>query len=380
MRKACFALSLGLFACAAACGGDDNNAGAAADGGAESTSPDATPGASDAALTAVSMRRADLVADVAGRGAAHVDAKLLNPWGLAFNPGGFAWVADNHAGVATVYDLTGAPLSAGSPPAPLVVTIPSPAGGAPPSAPSGQVLNDVATDFKGDSFIFDTEDGTVSGWQTACGATATLRADESSGGALYKGIAIAGAPGSRTLLAANFGAGRVDVFDSSYALVPGAHFVDPTIPAEYAPFNVATLDGDVYVAYAKQNGDGDDAPGPGNGYVSVFDATGTFKKRLVSGGPLNAPWALAKAPAGFGSMGGMILVGNFGDGTIVGVDPQSGDVRAQVTNAAGQPLQIDGLWALTFFTPSGSTTPSLYFTAGPVGETDGAFGRLDLSP
>jgi hypothetical protein len=49
--------------------------------------------------------------------AAHTDANLKNPCGVAFNSKGFVWVADNGANVATLYDGNGVPQS-------LVVTIP----------------------------------------------------------------------------------------------------------------------------------------------------------------------------------------------------------------------------------------------------------------
>jgi hypothetical protein len=112
--------------------------------------------ASDAAgSAAVKLKETDLTAD--GTSAANQDANLVNAWGLAFNPMGFIWISDNHTGKATVYDATGKALA-------LVVTVPVPTGGTPPSAPTGQVFNGVTADFKGDLFIFSTEDGTVSGW------------------------------------------------------------------------------------------------------------------------------------------------------------------------------------------------------------------------
>jgi hypothetical protein len=35
------------------------------------------------------------------------DPKLVNSWGLAFNPFGVAWVADNGTGFSTLYDGDG---------------------------------------------------------------------------------------------------------------------------------------------------------------------------------------------------------------------------------------------------------------------------------
>src|ERR1700761_4252100 len=64
--------------------------------------------------------------------AAHTDANLKNPWGVAFNPQGFVWVADNGTNLATLYDGNGAPQS-------LVVTIPNGVNGA--ASPTGIVFN-----------------------------------------------------------------------------------------------------------------------------------------------------------------------------------------------------------------------------------------------
>ncbi len=63
----------------------------------------------------------NLVADLAGVGE-HTDSNLVNAWGVAFNPFGPVWVADN--GTSTLYDGTGVPLT-------LVVQVPT------PTSPSG---------------------------------------------------------------------------------------------------------------------------------------------------------------------------------------------------------------------------------------------------
>jgi hypothetical protein len=55
-------------------------------------------------------------------------------------------------------------------------------------------------------------------------------------------------------LAANFAANRVDVFDSTFTPVPAAEmFSDPTLPAGYAPFNVAEIGGQIFVTYASES-------------------------------------------------------------------------------------------------------------------------------
>lgn len=347
-----------------------------ATGDTVSSDSDATSDAdaSDApALVNVKVTRVDLASDQAG--AAHLDANLVNAWGLAFSPSGTAWVSANHTGLATLYGLDGTPKT-------LVVTNPTAAGGTPPSSPTGQIFNPTAAEFSGDKFILDSEDGTITGWQT--GTAAVVRFDGSTSGAVYKGLALVTATTGNMLLAANFAKGTVDAFDTTYKpITKTGFFVDATIPAGFAPFNVAYFDGNVYVTYAKQDAaKHDDAPGPGNGYVDVFDTAGVLKKRLISGGVLDSPWGVAKVPTGFGTIGDSLLVGNFGDGQVHVFDATTGAHKGQLVLSSGAPLVLEGLWALTFFTSAleAGTTTHLYFTSGPGGEAHGVFGRLDLLP
>ena len=118
-------------------------------------------------------------------------------------------------------------------------------------------------------------------------------------------------------------------------------------------------------------------PGVGNGYVDIFNPNGTLVKRLVSKAQLNSPWGLAIAPAGFGSLGGDLLVGNFGDGHVNAYNPTSGAFVATLNNSTGQTLAIPGLWALIFGNGgTGGAANTLYFTAGPDNESHGLMGSL----
>lgn len=312
---------------------------------------------------------AKLVADVSTLGATVVDANLTNPWGLAFSAGGTLWVSNNHSHTSTLYNAAGVKSA-------LVVTIPGTAGAA-LGAPTGIVFNPT-TDFvlaNGNkaSFIFAGEDGTLTGWNT--GATAQIVADRSATGAVYKGLALAPNAGANFLYATNFKKNAVDVFDRTYKFV--SSFTDATIPAGYAPFGIHTIGGLLYVTFAKQRAPNneDDEPGVGKGYVDIFNPDGTRVKRFVSNGKLNSPWAVALAPAGFGSAGGNILIGNFGDGLIGAYDATTGAFRGFLHDANNVSLAIDGLWDLTFGVGAASPT-SLYFSAGPSGETHGLLGTL----
>jgi uncharacterized protein (TIGR03118 family) len=207
--------------------------------------------------------------------------------------------------------------------------------------------------------------------------------DDSGSGAIYKGIAVGLDGGADRLFAADFHNGLVARWDPSFTrILSGGAFLDPTLPAGYAPFNVAYIGGGVYVTYALGDAAGhDDVPGAGHGFVDVFNPDGTFVKRLISGGVLNSPWGLALAPAGFGEFAGDLLVGNFGDGLIHAFDPNTGGLVGTISDATNTPIAIDGVWALAFGNGQHNQgLDTLFFTAGPGGETGGLFGKIDVVP
>ena len=298
--------------------------------------------------------------------AATTDSQLVNPWGISVLPGQDFWIADNNSGVSTLYDQNGKKDTG------LIVTIPgassNPNGNCSPGCPTGTVANASGSYFSGGSFIFDTEDGLVVYWNGSSN-TAIIGKDNSASGAVYKGLAILGT----NLLAANFNSGKVDVYDSNYALTSlGGTFTDPNLPAGFAPHGIHIIGDQVYVAYALQDAPKHDAvPGAGAGQVDIFDTTGKFVSTFVAAGAknnLNAPWGVAQAPASFGTFAGDILVGNFGDGTISAFDA-AGKFMGQLTDASGKVLANPGLWDLVFGGGGGaSNNPgvagTLYITAG----------------
>jgi len=330
------------------------------------------------------------------------DPNLKNPWGLAANPTGPWWVSDNGTGVSTLYNgNTGAKLG-------LEVTIPPPAGS--PSgttaAPTGIVFNGNSSEFlvgpnAPAAFIFATEDGTISGWNHGVLTHAVLAADNStqvypngSTGAVYKGLALANNGGADFLYATNFRSGKVDVFDSSFhqvTLTAGA-FTDRHIPAGYAPFGIASItppgasQSYLVVTYAQQNAaKHDDVAGKGHGFVDVFDTSGHLLDHVATRGALNSPWGIALAPSHFGSYGGDLLIGNFGDGRINAFKLPEGrshhfESAGQLKNANGKPIVISGLWGLAFGNgASAGPTDTLFFTAGINHEADGLFGTLTIA-
>jgi uncharacterized protein (TIGR03118 family) len=318
----------------------------------------------------------------------HTDAKLVNPWGVTFNPNGFVWVADNGTGVSTLYDGAGNPQS-------LVVTIPSPPGSSGPSSPTGIVFNGSTTDFMvsragvsgAAAFIFATENGTISGWAPNVDRTnAILVVDNSSPEetrAIYKGLALAANGTGNFLYATDFHNSKIDVFDNAFkpASLSGS-FSDPDLPAGFGPFGIRNINGDLYVTYAKQDEEKeDDVAGPGLGIVDIFDANGNFIRRFASGGTLNAPWGLALAPADFGKFSNRLLIGNFGDGTINAYDLATGKFHGQLMQPDGQVLVNDGLWGISFGNGlQQQPTNVLFFAAGPADETHGLYGRIEPAP
>jgi len=176
----------------------------------------------------------------------------------------------------------------------------------------------------------------------------------------------------------------VDVFDEHFVPVhsTGA-FVDPHLDEGYAPFGIQALLGSVYVTYALQDRKGDEeVTGPGLGLVSVFAADGTFLRRVASHGELDAPWALALAPADFGPARGQLLVGNFGDGRILAFDPRTGELQGDLKGPGGNSLVMDGLWGIAFGNgDEDQPTGDLFFAAGIDDEEHGLYGRISaLSP
>ena len=108
------------------------------------------------------------------------------------------------------------------------------------------------------------------------------------------------------------------------------------------------MGGNLVVTFAKRERESaDEEHGPGLGFVAIFDPFGRLIQRLDRGPFLNAPWGVTMAPSDFGAFS-HLLIGNFGDGTIHAFNAVSGNFEGTVLDANGQPLTIDGLWALGF--------------------------------
>jgi len=297
------------------------------------------------------------------------DPDMQNPWGLTVRGTSPFWIANNGTGLATLYNTsTGAAVKQG-----LVVTIPGQTLG--DIVPITGTVGNLSSSFNGDVFLFAAENGGIYGWRPALGTTAeTLLPPISS--SVYKGLAINGS----TLYAANFRSGTIDVFAAGVG--SPLHLEDPNLPAGFGPFGMQLLNGKIYVTFAMQDADKhDDDPGMGRGFVDVLDPATNMLSRLISRGALDSPWGLAIAPSNFGELSGDLLVGNFGDGLINAFDATTGAFRGTVDDASGNPIQIDGLWALMFGNGAAAgPTNRLFFTAGIDGEDHGLFGVIDPAP
>ena len=301
------------------------------------------------------------------------DPGLVNGWGISYAPTSPFWVSSNGGGTSVLYRVD--PATQATTKVPLTVAIPG-AGNI-----TGQVFNaGGASQFNGNTFLFVSEDGTVSGWRGALGTTAETLASVNG---IYKGAAYATVAGDSYLYAADFGRGSIDVFkgNAGAANLSGS-FTDAALPSGYVPFNVQTLDDSLFVTYARRDGSStDETAGAGFGFVDRYDLQGNLLGRVASGGVLDAPWGLAIAPTSFGALAGSLLVGNFGDGHISAYDLATDTFLGQLNGAGGQALAIDGLWALSVGNDaSAGSSQSLYFTAGPSDESHGVFGVMQAIP
>jgi uncharacterized protein (TIGR03118 family) len=332
----------------------------------------------------------NLVGYQAGLG--HFTDPNLNGWGMVSMPDGSFCVANTFStGLATFYDRSGHVLL-------QTIAVPgSPAGSAALGLPlvghpTGVVYNptkDFVISANGKSaparLIFDSIDGTLSGWNPAVDPThAILLRDTFAAGhpAVYTGLDMApNGKGRNVLYATDFINNRVEMIDGSFTTI--GSFTDPTVTsfpdASFGAWSVEALNDRLYVTFASlQDG--------GGGVVDVFDTEGGHMKRFAANtqgaGPLQNPWGIAQAPANFGAYSNDLLIGNVaGAGNINVFDPATGAYLGQLRQPDGAPIAIKGLWDLDFGDgpPHSGRTNELYFDAGPNhpgDSTGGLFGVI----
>jgi uncharacterized protein (TIGR03118 family) len=361
-------------------------------------------------------QQTNLVANSALYAPQILDPTLLNAWGIAIRPAGFGghfWVTSNGGGTSLEYvgDVGGVPLFQDDL---KVVTVPGPSGSA--GTPTGVVFNPashfVVTQDHANGpitapsrFLFVTDNGTLSAWTERKNpdgsfdrpSTSLIVVDHSASGGQFFGLGIDDQGGR--LYVADFGtAPGLLVFDTAFDDI-SAGFDNPfqsgatLVPGEFTPFNVQTLTADgstsVYVAYAKTQPDpndpsaflaGEEDAAPGRGRLAQFDVDGNLLAVWDDRGLLNAPWGLAIAPGDFGPFSNALLVSNFGDGTIVAFDRTTHTAIDYLRDPYGNPISIEGIWGLQFGNGASlGEANHLYFAAGPADETDGLFGKLQVT-
>jgi len=322
-----------------------------------------------------------------------MDSDLINPWGMSRSSGSPWWVSDNGTGLTTLYNGAGTKQG-------LTVTIPAAVAGD-TGSPTGTIYNGSSTDFllgpgMPARFLFCTDDGTIAGWNPAAGlgtggtppSTMAVTMVKTTDGSDFKGMTSAYMGSGLYLYVANFGKGRVDVYDTAFAHIHMGEdsFTDEELPSDYAPFNIQAIGNDIVVAYAmKEAGKTNEAHGPGLGRVDVYNAWGHLLKRLQHGSWLNAPWGLALAPTDFGLYSHDLLVGQFGSGNIAAYDLISGRFERLLEDSNGAPIAIDGLWGLNVgnastgnYNAASAPAAEIYFSAG--NKSSGLLGTITALP
>jgi uncharacterized protein (TIGR03118 family) len=305
---------------------------------------------------------------------------------LAASPTGPWWTANEARGASTLFAGDGNKQT-------LSVTV--------EGGPTGIVFNGGRSFVVRDGgvsaparFLYACEDGTIRGWSPVVphgwSNVAVVAVDEGAKGAIFRGLAIATlANGAQRLYATDFHNDRVVVFDGRWRrVVRRGAFVDRAIPSWYSPFGIQVVGKRVFVTYASPAPvNGNDSPT--GGYVDEFDLDGRLVSRVDTMGPLNEPWGLARAPEGFGRYSGDLLVANFGSGRINAYERRGStwSLEGQLPGRGGKPLQVVGLWGISFGN-GGMAGPkgTLFFAAGPhrwLGASElavhGLFGSISVA-
>jgi len=327
-------------------------------------------------------RQTNLISDIPGL-APLLNPLLVNPWGITTRGTSPFWVSNNGTSTTQLIkgDVSGAPVLLNA--SPQTVNLPGglPTGVVPNSTSDFQITPPGGGAPAAALFILDSINGNILAWNGAQGTTA--KSVVSNPGHAYTGLAIGANAGGNRLYAADFANNHIDVFNVTFtATTVTGGFIDPTIPAGYAPFNIQNPGGSLYVTYAQVDPiTGRTVDGVGLGYVRKFNTDGVRDPTFaINNGQLNAPWGLAIAPASFGVFGGALLVGNFGSGnpSIHAYNPSTGTFLGTLQDESAQGIVIDELWALQFGNGgNGGDTNTLYFTAGTAEEEHGLFGKLN---
>jgi uncharacterized protein (TIGR03118 family) len=343
------------------------------------------------------VHQTNLVASKAGYDAAIVEPLMKNPWGIAIRPagqGGHFWIGAAGTGKSIQYvgDVGGTPLFQDEL---AIVETGGPVSGVAFNPGTGFVITQAHPNgaiTASTKFFFANLSGTLTAWTERARPgggfdhplDSAVVVDGTARGSSFIGVTVS--PGADRLYAADFGAdAEVRVFDPKFAELPA--LANPFRPASgkqpggFEAFNVQTLGSSTFVTYGRQVPPDPNNPPPAEGRIAEFDANGKLVARWFGRGFLNYPWGVAKAPQDFGIYSGCLLVGNFGDGSIVAFHPRLRVALDYVRDAEGNKVVNDRLWGLQFGNGfSLGEANHMYFAAGIENETEGLFGKLQAHP
>lgn len=364
-----------------------------------------------------------------------VDENMRDAWGIALRPpgaGGHIWIANAASGTSSEFigDVNGEPLHQDGL---KIVTLDQPKwtdhgyafvtgqaynaasdlAGQPVEFPvSGPAENlkvspaEPIKDYTGSAkFVFVTEDGCINAWSSSTAnsmKSAPVMIDYSKtskypfpANCVFTGVALTNNPadseafkkaGGNHLFACDMRNNAIIVVDNQWKDVTSSfHFEKPASVGELHPFNIASINGHLFVAYGEFDPNSDEGQeqiaGAGAGHIVEYTEDGKLVKDFYAGhGVLNLPWGMAIAPATFGRYANCLLAANFGDGTIVAFDLQTGDFEGYIRDVDSKIISVDGIWGIAFGNGhSLGDANSLYFTAGPNMELDGIFGRINVN-
>lgn len=326
-----------------------------------------------------------------------LEPAMKNAWGIAIRPAGFGghfWVGAAGTGKSIQYvgDVGGKPLFQDE--LALVDTAGATTGvafnpGTQFVISQGHANGPIVAPTK---FFFANASGSITAWTERARpgggfdhpADSVTVVDGAARGSSFLGVTVA--PAADRMLAADFGAdAQLRVYDGSF--VEKAPLANPfrpqgkKQPGGFEAFNVQTLGESVFAMYGRQVPPDPAAPPPAEGRLVEFDGQGRVVARWHGRGYLNYPWGVARAPQSFGLYGGCLLVGNFGDGSIVAFHPRWKVALDYVRDTEGKRVVIDGLWGLQFGNGASlGEADHMYFAAGPNKEADGLFGKLRANP
>jgi uncharacterized protein (TIGR03118 family) len=342
-------------------------------------------------------KQTNLVASNATFGAAIVEPLMKNPWGIAIRPaglGGHFWLGAAGTGKSIQYvgDVGGTPLFQDEL---ALVDTGGPVSGVAFNPSPGFVITQAHTNgpiTAASKFFFANLSGTLTAWTERARPDggfdhpldSVVVVDGTARASSFSGVTVA--PDGNRLYAADFGAdAQLRAFDSAFAeQAPLANPFRPAAgkqPGGFEAFNVQTLGGSVFVTYGRQVPPDPNKPPPAEGRLAEFDTDGKLVARWFGRGFLNYPWGIAPAPDNFGLYSGCMIVGNFGDGSLVAFHPRLRVALDYVRDNNGRKVILDGLWGLQFGNGASlGEANHMYFAAGPEKETQGLFGKLQANP